>query len=150
MKAFRQTAILEEIGRQPVTSQEQLRERLRSRGIEATQATISRDIRDLGLIKQPTDGSYRRAPVAAPGDANEALAQAVADYLRRLDVVAQMLVLKTDTGLAQPLAVAIDATPVPEIVGTIAGDDTILIICRTPEHANTVAARFRDWQSQAS
>ena len=146
MKAFRQTAILEEIGRQPITSQEQLRERLRSRGIEATQATLSRDIRDLGLIKQAADGSYRKAPVTAPADANGALAQAVADYLRRVDVVAQMLVLKTDTGLAQPLAVAIDATPVPEIVGTIAGDDTILIICRTPEHADAVAARLREWQ----
>ena len=148
MKTRRQSVILELIDREPLHSQEQLRRLLHRQGLKATQATISRDIRDLGLIKQATDGSYRRAPMAAPADANESLAQAVADYMRSLDVVAQMLVLKTDTGLAQPLAVAIDATPVPEIVGTIAGDDTILIICRTPEQAGTLAARLRDWQSQ--
>src|SRR4051812_50210642 len=68
MKSHRQAAILEIIEREAVTSQEQLRERLRARGVEATQATISRDVRDLGLIKRPADGAYRRGgPAVAPG-----------------------------------------------------------------------------------
>ena len=144
MKGHRQSAILAIVEAEPVTSQEQLRERLRARGIEATQATISRDIRDLGLIKRPADGSYGRvdAVLSAIGDPDEEFRTAVADYLLRHEVVEQMLVLKTDTGQAQPLAVAIDRARLPEIAGTIAGDDTILVICRTREGAAQLSARL--------
>ena len=145
MKARRQSAILEIIAAEPVTSQEQLRERLRARGIEATQATLSRDVRDLGLVKLAADGAYRRAGdrEVEPARATGAFERAVADYLRSLDAVEQLLVLKTDPGQAQPLAVALDRSRIAEIVGTIAGDDTILVICRTSDQARTVAARLR-------
>lgn len=145
MKAYRQAAIVEIVEAEPVTSQEQLRARLQTRGIEATQATISRDIRDLGLVKRPGDGAYRRpgdaleAPVADPDDVYRA---AVREYLRRHEAVAHMLVLRTDAGLAQPLAVALDRARLPEVAGTIAGDDTILVVCRTPEQAAALAQRL--------
>jgi transcriptional regulator of arginine metabolism len=149
MKSNRQSAILELVDGEAITSQEQLRERLRCRGIEATQATLSRDIRDLGLIKRAADGAYRRA--AAEGrprvDPEVECRTAVDDYLRRYDVVDQLVVLKTDTGQAQPLAVAIDRAALPEIVGTIAGDDTILVICRSAPDAAGLSKRLQGWRT---
>jgi transcriptional regulator of arginine metabolism len=144
MKSLRQAAILELVEQEAITSQEQLRERLRSRGIEATQATLSRDIRALRLVKRAADGAYRRggAAEADEPDAGAAVRQAVEDYLRRHERVDQLIVLRTDTGQAQPLAVAIDRARLPEIVGTIAGDDTILVICRSPEQAETLTRRL--------
>lgn len=147
MKTYRQSAILEIVESEAVTSQEQLRERLHGRGIEATQATISRDVRDLGLIKRPSDGAYRPAAEAleAPAVEPEELCRtAVRDYLRRHEAVAHMLVLKTDVGLAQPLAVALDRARLPEVVGTIAGDDTILVICRTSEVAEALGQKLEE------
>jgi transcriptional regulator of arginine metabolism len=149
MKPLRQAAILELVDREAITSQEQLRERLRSRGIEATQATLSRDIRDLRLVKRAADGAYRRG---ATGDTDEpdaaiGLRRAVEDYLRRHETVEQLIVLKTDTGQAQPLAVAIDRSRLPEIVGTIAGDDTILVICRSASQASALAQRLGEMMS---
>jgi transcriptional regulator of arginine metabolism len=148
MKSHRQAAILELVERDAITSQEQLRERLRSLGIEATQATLSRDVRDLGLIKRAADGAYRRAgPDLEPSaDPSVVLRTAVDDYLRRHEAVEQLLVLKTDTGQAQPLAVAIDRAGLAEIVGTIAGDDTILVICRSAPDAAGLSRRLDEWR----
>ena len=144
MKARRKAAILELVDKEAITSQEQLRERLRGLGIEATQATISRDIQELGLVKRAADGAYRRAPAEAlVGDAQAALRRAVEEYLRTQETVQQLLVLRTDPGQAQPLAVAIDRARVPEIAGTIGGDDTILVICRSATEAAAIADRFR-------
>src|SRR3990172_6644402 len=148
MKSYRQGVILDVVEREAITSQEQLRERLHARGIEATQATLSRDIRDLGLIKRPLDGAYRRPGVAeldAGGDPSEMARTAVVDYLRRHDGVEQLVVLKTDSGMAQPLAVSLDRARLGEIVGTIAGDDTILVICRSSAHAAALGRRLDEW-----
>jgi transcriptional regulator of arginine metabolism len=147
MKSYRQSAILEIVDREAITSQEQLRERLRGRGIDATQATLSRDIRDLGLIKRAADGAYRRGgtEMAAAVDPEEECRVAVDDYLRRYDVVDQLIVLKTDAGQAQPLAVAIDRAGLAEVVGTIAGDDTILVICRSAPDAAGLSKRLDQW-----
>jgi transcriptional regulator of arginine metabolism len=145
MKSYRQAAILEIVESEAVTSQEQLRDRLRGRSIDATQATISRDIRDLGLIKRPVDGAYRRpggAIADAPSGAETALPSVVRDYLREREAVEQLLVLKTDVGDAQPLALAIDRARMKEVVGTIAGDDTILVICRSATDASALVERF--------
>lgn len=149
MKAFRQSAILEVVDRDAITSQEQLRERLRERGIETTQATLSRDIRDLGLIKRAADGAYRRGggEVRPAVDPELEFRTAVDDYLRRYDVVDQLVVLKTDAGQAQPLAVAIDRAGLAEIVGTIAGDDTILVICRSAPDAAGLSKRLESWRA---
>ncbi len=148
MKSYRQSTILEIVHRDAISSQGQLRERLRARGIEATQATLSRDIRDLGLIKRPVDGSYRRAgtSVGPAVDPEVECRTAVDDYLRRYDVVDQLVVLKTDAGQAQPLAIAIDRAGLAEIVGTIAGDDTILVICRSAPDAAGLSKRLQEWR----
>ena len=150
MKSHRQAAILEIIEREAIASQEQLRDSLRARGIEATQATISRDVRDLRLIKRPVDGAYRRGGVnvEAQRDPGVRLRTAVDDYLRRHEVVQQLIVLRTDAGQAQPLAVAIDRAGVDEIVGTIAGDDTILVICRSAADAAVLSGRLTEWMGR--
>jgi transcriptional regulator of arginine metabolism len=143
MKGSRQAVILELIAERNVTSQEQLRALLRSRGIETTQATLSRDIRDLGLGKASTDGAYRlsRARTAEP-DREGAVRRAIDEYLRTFEQVEQLLVLRTDPGQAQPLAVALDRSGLPSVAGTIAGDDTILVICRSVAHASAFAERL--------
>jgi transcriptional regulator of arginine metabolism len=143
MKARRKAVILELVDQEAITSQEQLRERLRARGIEATQATMSRDIRELRLVKRSVDGAYRRpGSDAAGGDTESALGRAVEEYLRTQERVEQLIVLKTDPGQAQSLAIAIDRARVPEIAGTIGGDDTILVICRSSADAVRVIDRF--------
>ena len=145
MKGKRQAAILEIVGREAVSSQEQLRSLLRQQGIEATQATLSRDIRDLGLVKRAADGAYRRPDAAdEPGDHLADFETAVVDYLRRHDRVEQLVVLKTDAGYSQPLAEAIDRARLPQTVGTIAGENTILVICRSAADATAFTARLDD------
>jgi transcriptional regulator of arginine metabolism len=146
MKASRQTAILDLIARQDVTSQEQLRELLKARGIETTQATLSRDIRDLGLVKSAADGAYRLSQARPTEvDSSALVRRAIAEYLRTFEQVEQLVVLKTDPGQAQALAIALDRSDMPDVVGTIAGDDTILVICRSTAHATA----FGDWLTGA-
>jgi transcriptional regulator of arginine metabolism len=150
MKSFRQAAILDLVDHDAIHSQEMLRRKLRARGLDATQATLSRDIRDLGLVKRAGDGAYQRPGTGpAPRTSGEqALRRAVAEYLRRVDHVQQLLVLRTDAGQAQPLAVAIDRADQPEVVGTIAGDDTILVIGRGARQAAALARRLEHWARQ--
>src|SRR5499427_3373809 len=116
MKARRQAAILELIDRDALRSQEQVRRRLHLRGFDATQATISRDIKDLGLVKRAGDGAYQRAGLVAanPETALAALERATAQFLRRADRVQQLVVLRTGPGEAQALAEAIDRARLPE------------------------------------
>ena len=142
MKTYRQATVLEIIDAEPITSQEQLRKLLMKRGIDATQGTLSRDIRDLQLVKRAADGAYSRPGVATADDPIDAFETAVADYLRHHERVEQMIVLRTDVGNAQPLAVAIDRARLQEVAGTIAGDDTILMICRSAAQANALLDRF--------
>jgi transcriptional regulator of arginine metabolism len=144
MKTSRQAEIVQLIAEQDVTSQEQLRSLLRGRGIETTQATLSRDIRDLGLVKAATDGAYRLGASmrAMPGEPDGVVRRAVDEYLRSFERVEQLMVLKTDPGQAQALAVAIDRSGLKDVVGTIAGDDTILVICRSAAHAGAFAERL--------
>ena len=144
MKSQRQGRILELVRAEAITSQEQLRARLHAEGIEATQATLSRDIRDLALVKRAADGAY--GPAGSTADAGPAaledLEEAVAEYLRTVEASEQLVVLKTDPGQAQPLAIAFDRARLPEVVGTIGGDDTILVICRSRELAEQLVARL--------
>ena len=143
MKPHRQSLVLDLIEEGTVTSQEQLRCLLKQQGIEVTQATLSRDIRDLGLVKRSVDGAYRRPDaVEQPGDHIEDFESAVESYLRRHDRVDQLIVLKTDAGYSQPLAEAIDRARVPETIGTIAGENTILVICRSSADAEAFQLRL--------
>lgn len=129
-KTRRQTVILEVIDREQVTSQDLLQQRLRARGIDATQATISRDLKELGLVKRAGDGAYARAGQEAPNreTALAHLERVAARSLSRATQVEQLVVLRTPPGEAQHLALAVDKAALPGIVGTIAGDDTVLVI----------------------
>ena len=147
MKARRQAVILEIVDREALHSQEQLRRRLHQRGFDATQATISRDIKELGLVKRAGDGAYQRpgADTTNPETALAALERAAAEFLRRVERVGQLVVIRTGVGQAQPLAIAIDRAQLPEAVGTIGGDDTILVIARDPRRAAAVVKRLEQY-----
>ena len=150
MKARRQTTILDLIDREPLHSQEQLRRRLRQRGYDATQATISRDIADLGLVKRAGDGAYQRAgaETSNPESALVALERAAGEYLRRVQRVQQLIVIRTGSGQAQALAIAIDRSQLEEAVGTIAGDDTVLVIARDARRATALAKRLQSYAAE--
>lgn len=144
MKTKRQEAILDLVAREPLTSQEQLRRRLRRDGIDATQATISRDITQLGLVKRAGDGAYQRPDEAGgtPESKWQALTYAAGEFLRRVDRVQQFLVLRTGAGQAQALAHALDGARLPESIGSIAGDDTVLVITKDARRAAALARRL--------
>ena len=143
MKAWRQSQILQLIDQDAISSQDLLRRKLEERGIQATQATLSRDLKELGLVKRAGDGAYTR-----PG--NERGSQAVGEQLRRalsslvrsLECVDLLLVIRTDPGQAQPLAILFDRSKLPELAGTVAGDDTILLVCRGPAAAKELEGRL--------
>ena len=148
MKSFRQAQVLDLIDKESITSQEQLRERLRALGIEVTQATLSRDIRDLGLVKAAADGAYKRpleGEPPRPADADTVLRRAVSGFLRRFDVVQQLVVLRTENAQAQPLAEAIDRARLSDVVGTISGDNTVLVICRGDREAQSFTKQLEQW-----
>ncbi len=147
MKARRQAAVLDVLSHDPVRSQEQLRQRLFQRGFDVTQATLSRDIKELGLVKRAADGSYQAAPEDDPSapasdQARHTLQRALVDYLAGIQQSQQLLVLRTGPGEAQPLALAIDKARLADVLGTIAGDDTILVITRDARAARTLILQF--------
>ncbi|HUH12623.1 MAG TPA: arginine repressor [Longimicrobiales bacterium] len=143
-KRDRHQAILELVRQHRVASQEALRELLSERGVEVTQATLSRDIRELRLVKLPAaEGQHQHYTL--PPDSWEQTPP-LELLLRTLYVDAEgaghLLVVKTLTGGAQPVAVALDWEEWPEVLGTIAGDDTILVILRQPSHLDAVRERI--------
>jgi transcriptional regulator of arginine metabolism len=144
MKTRRQSVILDVIDRQPVRNQEQLRRLVRAAGFDVTQATLSRDVRELGLVKGGAAAAYQAAElVRSNGHPPKALLnRAVADYLTRVDRVQQLVVMRTGPGQAQLLGVALDSARLPEVVGTIAGDDTILVVARDARRARALVKRL--------
>jgi len=145
-KAQRQSAILDVIRQQSVRSQEQLRRLIRASGFDVTQATLSRDIRELGLVKGGADGAYLTSSPGQPSGHTAAsmLHRALTDYLARVDRVQQLVLVRTGPGQAQLLGVAIDGARMPEVVGTLAGDDTILIIAPDVRRARTLVKRLEE------
>ena len=146
MKARRQSVILEVIRHQQVRSQEQLRRSMRGAGFDVTQATLSRDIRELGLVKGGPDGAYQ-APLRVEPNGHVAasmLQRALASQLLRIDRVQQLVLLKTGLGHAQSLCAALDGAGLPDVVGTLAGEDTILIITPDARRARSLIKRLED------
>jgi transcriptional regulator of arginine metabolism len=150
MKSRRQAIILELIDGEALPSQERLRRRLHQRGFDATQATISRDIKELGLVKRSGDGAYQRPGADAPNPetALTVLERTAAEFLRSAERVQQLVVIRTGRGQAQVLAEALDRARVPEAVGSIAGDDTILVIARGARGAAALVKRLKDFSSE--
>jgi transcriptional regulator of arginine metabolism len=126
-KTFRQGQILRLVTGQRIASQEELRRRLAAQKLRVTQATLSRDLQELRLVK--THEGYKQ-PSALPEEPTPLppLAHALGEFLLDIRPAENLLVLKTPPGGAQPLAAAVDAAKFPEVAGTIAGDDTVLII----------------------
>jgi transcriptional regulator of arginine metabolism len=146
MKVRRQAVILDVIRQQPVRSQEQLRRSMRGAGFDVTQATLSRDIRELGLVKGGPDGSYQTPAKVEPNGhtARSMLERALASQLLRIDRVQQLVLLRTGLGQAQSLCVALDGAGLPDVVGTLAGEDTILVIAPDVRRARTLVKRLEE------
>lgn len=147
----RDRRILDIIAARPITTQDQLVAALRGAGIRVTQATVSRDIKRLGLVKMGTrDGAYRyKAPETATPQRTELharLARAVRDYVEEIDEGSGLVVVKTMTGSAATVAEAIDEMVWPEVVGTVAGDNTIIVVPRRASDRATIVERLRTLQ----
>jgi transcriptional regulator of arginine metabolism len=143
MKTQRHAAILRVVREQRIESQDELREALSQQGFVVTQATLSRDIRELGLAKlaDPGGGAYYTHPHR--GAVRPELAQVLPALLVSVDGVGPFLVLKTASGSAGAVTEALDHAGWSEIVGTIAGDDTVLVITRSQRLRREVATRIQ-------
>ncbi len=151
MRTRRLTTIRELVEREDVHSQEQLRRRLVAKGFHVTQATLSRDIKELGLVKRASDGAYQPAGIdgSTPAAAVMTLSRALGEFLQSVDCSQQLLVVKTGPGQAQLLGLAIDRARLADVVGTIAGDDTILVICRDPRAANVTRRTLEEFAAES-
>ena len=138
MKNNRQSMILDIIAKEHIETQEQLLEQLRKRGVASTQATISRDIKQLHLVKEPTgQGRYRYAVSVQKTKLNFAdkLRTIFRESVLTVDNAQNIVVIKTLPGLANAAGSAVDGMDVPYLVGSLAGDDTALLIMRDTESA---------------
>lgn len=140
MKNRRLEAILDIISENPVSTQEQLIKLLRDRGISATQATLSRDIQQLSLVKTRDENGVCRYAVAAASMAEKSI---FAEAVLSVDYAMNTVVVKCRAGMAQGTCAAIDSVNHPGIVGTIAGDDTIFVLVRTESDAKRLSGKFR-------
>lgn len=142
-KQDRQHAILQLIGSQQISSQEELKGLLAGRGLNVTQATLSRDLRDLGVVRAPgDDGARYMLPEMVADEAKPSLEGLLPQLFSRIDGVGELLVLHTLPSGAQPIAEALDAQGWPEIIGTLAGENTVLIICRSAQARQTLGSRI--------
>lgn len=143
-KARRHAAILRIVRREAVESQERLRERLRDAGFAVTQATLSRDLREIGLSKvaAPDGGARYAAPPGGSAAVRSALEHVVPALLVSADGTGSLLVLRTTAGGAGAVAAAIDAAAWPEVLGTVAGSDTALVVVRSEQARRAVQVRL--------
>ena len=142
-KARRHAAILRIVRRQSVENQETLRALLRADGVAITQATLSRDLREIGLAKVALPGgSARYAAPTAGAAVRSALAEVVPSLLVSADGAGALLVLRTTAGGAAAVAAALDAEAWPEVLGTIAGSDTALVVARSERARRAIQVRI--------
>jgi transcriptional regulator of arginine metabolism len=143
-KLARQSAILDLVKQGALASQDELRRRLSRHGFKVTQATLSRDIHELGLVKSsqgyaPPQAAEQAADLMVPG-----LQRLVREFVLDVRQAQNLLVVRTTQGSAQPVAVAMDSEGWPDAVGTVAGDDTILIVAPDKKSATRLADRIRE------
>jgi transcriptional regulator of arginine metabolism len=142
-KVLRQRAVLEALKQGPVANQEELQRALRRRGFKVGQATLSRDIHDLNVSK--TAAGYALAPGEGAGSlALPPVQRLVREFVLDVRPAQNLLVVKTIIGSAQPVAAALDEQEWEEVLGTIAGDDAILIVCPDKDAAKKVAVRIEE------
>lgn len=135
MKKGRQEVIIELIRNEVIHNQNELVSRLNSMGFNVTQATVSRDITNLGIIKVKSNEGFKYAVVENPDNHSEKYIRIISDTLKKLDVAKNILVVKTQSGMAMATAAAFDGLKLDEIIGTIAGDDSIFIATSSDEKA---------------
>ncbi len=141
-KTARHKAILDLLDAGPVESQDSLQHQLARKGFDVGQATLSRDIHELKLVKG-SEG-YRRADESLGAESVlPSVMHLVHQFVVEIREAQNLLVVKTTVGSAQPVAAALDASHWPEVVGTIAGDDTVLVIATDSKNAHALARRIR-------
>ena len=144
LKERRQRAIADLIRSSALSSQDELAERLSGLGFAATQATISRDLEQLGAVKVRRDGQLSYSlPDAVPNGGGPRLAAVLRDWVRSVEPAANLVVIKSPPGSAHLVGVALDNSGLPEIAGTICGDDTIFVACRSAREAEALAAKLK-------
>jgi len=142
-KTARHKAILDLLDEGPIESQDFLQQRLERKGFDVGQATLSRDIRELKLVKG-SDG-YRRAGNGSSSDSVlPSVMHLARQFVLEIRQAQNLLVVKTTVGSAQPVAAALDASHWPEVVGTIAGDDTVLVIATDKKKAQALAEKISE------
>jgi transcriptional regulator of arginine metabolism len=144
MKYSRHAKILELIEKYDIETQEELAEKLREHGMDVTQATVSRDIKELRLIKVMSDNGFYRYASISRNETNisNKLLTVFTESFVSCDYANNIVVVKTLPGMAQASASAVDALKWPEVLGTIAGDDTIMIVCRAEKIAEEIVIKF--------
>ncbi|BEP29002.1 arginine repressor [Helicovermis profundi] len=146
MKYSRHSVILELIKENAIETQEELANLLKAKGYNVTQATVSRDIKELRLIKVLTKtGSYKYATINQKEEVvSDRSLKLFKDSVLEIDTAGNFIVIKTLVGAANAAAVAIDGLDVEKVVGTIAGDDTIFMLCKTDEDAEKTMEFFKN------
>lgn len=150
LRERRHTAIAALLDAGPIPSQHDLAARLAARGIEATQATLSRDLKDLGVVKGPE--GYRLGhvtPTNGHGTQEHLLQDVLATHVLSVDAAPPLIVLKTGPGRAQIVALELDRAGVPGVVGTIAGDDTIFLAAASSAEQKRLIGQLRRWAGLA-
>lgn len=145
MKYKRQSTIIQIIENMNIHTHEELIAELKSEGFNVTQATVSRDIKELGLIKVPSEdgGSVYSVP-AQQGDGGGARFDVISDMIKNVTSALHTVVINTYPGMASAVAAALDSTMSEDILGSIAGDDVVLVITRSEERAKQLEIRIRD------
>ena len=144
----RQRRIVQLLRREPISSQEELADLLARHGERVTQATLSRDLEELGAVKVRENGRvvYRLPEEPPPGD--EWLQHMLQEFALEVESSANLVVVKTPPGGASAVARALDNASIKDVIGTVAGDDTILVVCREGVKGTTVARRLRHMAGQ--
>ena len=135
MKKGRHEAIIELIRNNDIENQSELAFRLQEKGYDVTQATVSRDIQKLNLIKVKSNGKFKYAVVENAGNFSEKYVKIICETIKALDVAKNILVVKTQSGMAMATAAALDGLSLEEIVGSLAGDDAIFIATKSDDNA---------------
>ena len=147
LKKNRHNTILEIIANQEIDTQEELARQLREAGYDVTQATVSRDIRELNLYKVSADGGKQKYAILRQEDSRhleDKYIRVLKDGFSSMDMAQNILVVKTVSGMAMAVAAAVDAMKLKEIVGSIAGDDTIMMAVRTVEDTQQVMEKIQN------
>jgi len=143
LKERRHRAIAQLIRAQALASQDELAQKLADLGFAVTQATISRDLEQLGAVKVRREGQLNYAlPEQVQGSSGPRLAAVFRDWVRSVDTAGNLIVIRTPPGSAHLVGVALDSAEIPGVVGTICGDDTIFVACRVASEAEIIAARL--------